>query len=110
MEWNKFMNHLSKSIKCLFLIFFLLIIQSNIGAQDLKQNSRSLLMDSKWRFHLGDVHGADNPEFDDNDWRMLNVPHDYSIEGEFSAQNASGTGYLPGGIGSAQFHRCYRSQ
>jgi beta-galactosidase len=30
---------------------------------------------------------------------MLNLPHDWSIEEKFDSQNASCTGYLPGGIG-----------
>ena len=35
----------------------------------------------------------------DRSWRLLDVPHDFSAEGEFSRTNASGTGFLPGGIG-----------
>ena len=55
--------------------------------------------DSAWRFYKGDALGAEQPSFDDNAWRKLNLPHDWSIEGSYSADNASGTGYLPGGIG-----------
>ncbi|MDX1638986.1 MAG: glycoside hydrolase family 2 TIM barrel-domain containing protein [Balneolaceae bacterium] len=55
--------------------------------------------DDNWKFHLGDVHGAEFNSFDDSDWRTLNLPHDWSIEGEFSDRYASGQGYLPGGIG-----------
>src|SRR4029453_19007137 len=34
-------------------------------------------------------------------WRQLNLPHDWSIEGEFSEKHPAGTGggALPGGIG-----------
>ena len=35
----------------------------------------------------------------DGAWRTLNLPHDWSIEGPYSEKNASGTGFLPGGIG-----------
>lgn len=54
-----------------------------------------------WRFSLGDVEGASVFSFDDSDWRQLNLPHDWAIEGEFSQENPSGTGggALPGGIG-----------
>jgi beta-galactosidase len=57
--------------------------------------------DHSWRFHLGDVAGAQETTFDDSKWRMLDVPHDWSIEGEFSEQNPAGAagGALPGGIG-----------
>jgi len=55
--------------------------------------------DAEWRFHLGDVTGGERESFDDGAWRNLSLPHDWSIEGPYSAANASGTGYLPGGIG-----------
>ena len=33
-----------------------------------------------WRFHLGDVAGAATLTFDDSDWRVVDVPHDFQIE------------------------------
>src|SRR6266487_1473334 len=57
--------------------------------------------DHAWRFHLGDVAGAQETAFDDAAWRTLDLPHDWSIEGEFSEQNPAGVGggALPGGVG-----------
>ncbi len=57
--------------------------------------------DHAWRFHLGDVAGAQETAFDDAAWRALDLPHDWSIEGEFSEQNPAGVGggALPGGVG-----------
>lgn len=55
--------------------------------------------DFNWRFHLGDVPEAREAPFDDSSWRVLDVPHDFSVEGDFSATNFSCSGYLPGGIG-----------
>jgi len=57
--------------------------------------------DSQWRFHLGDPVGADQPGYDDHSWRLLNLPHDWSIEGTFSRDNPAtpGGGALPGGVG-----------
>lgn len=54
-----------------------------------------------WKFHLGDVENAELAEFEDNRWRTLDVPHDWSIEGEFSANHPAtpGGGALPGGVG-----------
>lgn len=66
-----------------------------------------------WRFSLGDspefVSGFNAytraewaaPDFDDSGWRQLHLPHDWSIEGDFSEHNPSTTsgGALPGGIG-----------
>ncbi|MCC9137588.1 beta-galactosidase GalB [Pontibacter silvestris] len=54
-----------------------------------------------WSFHLGDQQNAQAANFDDSQWRKLNLPHDWSVEGEFSKDNPAGTGggALPGGIG-----------
>ena len=55
---------------------------------------RSVSFNSDWDFKLGkDTVGGD--------WRQLNLPHDWAIEGDFSKDNPSGTGggALPGGIG-----------
>ena len=54
-----------------------------------------------WKFQLGDNTSFAEPGFDDSSWRELHLPHDWSIEGEFSADNPStpGGGALPGGIG-----------
>ena len=54
--------------------------------------------DNGWRFHLGDVKGGEAPGLADKDWRMVDLPHDWSIEGPYSPKNSSGTGFLPGGI------------
>jgi beta-galactosidase len=56
---------------------------------------------SDWRFYLGDVEGGYESELDDSGWRLLDLPHDWSIEGEFSEEHPAGPGggALPGGIG-----------
>ena len=53
-----------------------------------------------WTFHLGDIPQASDPDFDDSAWRVLNLPHDWAVEGDFSQDNPSGTGggALPGGV------------
>ncbi|MDF7806462.1 glycoside hydrolase family 2 TIM barrel-domain containing protein [Pontiellaceae bacterium B12219] len=57
--------------------------------------------DSDWRFIQEDVPGAEQVNFDDAAWRVLDVPHDWSIEGEYAKDNPMGgtAGYLPAGIG-----------
>jgi len=57
------------------------------------------IFDDAWKFHKGDVSGAERAAVDDSAWRKLNLPHDWSIEGPYSASNPSGNGYLPGGVG-----------
>lgn len=55
--------------------------------------------DDDWRFFKGEVRGGEQAGVADSGWRKVNLPHDWSIEGPYSASNASGTGFLPGGIG-----------
>jgi len=66
-----------------------------------KPNRYHLLMDRDWKFFLGDDSNAPSPDFNDNSWRVLDLPHDWSIEGEFKkdAPTGGGGGYLPTGIG-----------
>lgn len=54
-----------------------------------------------WRFELSDNYDYSKKEFDDSGWRQLHLPHDWSIEGNFSKDNPStpSGGALPGGIG-----------
>ena len=91
---------MKKQIKNLagFAILILLSSQS----LPINANARTILNFGKdWKFQLGDVPGAEAVGFDDASWRKLNVPHDWSIEGEFSEKNPAtpGGGALPGGIG-----------
>jgi beta-galactosidase len=57
-----------------------------------------LPLDSDWRFCRGDFANAAMPAFDDTSWRRVDLPHDWSAEGPFSAEYGSGNGYAPGGI------------
>lgn len=60
--------------------------------------------DRAWHFCTGDFPAAAVPAFDDSLWRLVNLPHDWSIEGPFGPEYASGTGYAPGGIGWYRKH------
>jgi beta-galactosidase len=61
-------------------------------------------LDADWRFSKADFVTAAMPQFDDSAWRRVNLPHDWSIEGPFSAEYGSGNGYAPGGIGWYRKH------
>jgi len=83
----------------LFIVFIAFL---GGGCKNPNKNVRSTVKFTKeWKFILGDSEEFKNPEFDDANWRVLNVPHDWSIEGEFSLENPAspGGGALPGGIG-----------
>ena len=56
--------------------------------------------DADWQFILSNQMTLDNVKSDAG-WRLLNLPHDWAIEGDFYAGNPSGAGggALPGGVG-----------
>lgn len=56
-----------------------------------------------WRFHLGDIPDAWSKTYQDANWNMITIPHDWSVEQPFSMEYSSGTGYVAGGIG---WYRC----
>src|SRR5579862_5836895 len=62
--------------------------------------SRTIMdFDRDWKFSKGDFPAAMMPRFDDSNWRALNLPHDWGIEGPLGPEYASGTGFAPGGVG-----------
>ncbi|NCD71448.1 DUF4982 domain-containing protein [Mucilaginibacter sp. R11] len=66
------------------------------------QPGRTILdFDKGWRFHLGDLKNAESVSLNDQTWRALDLPHDWSIEGTFSKDNPAKPegGALPGGLG-----------
>ncbi len=66
-----------------------------------------LLFDFDWRFHRGDIAGGEEVNFDDSQWRLLNLPHDWSIEDlpgtdsplDSNAVGGIDIGYFVGGTG-----------
>lgn len=66
------------------------------------QNGRTVVsMDNDWRFQIGTFEESIDPSFDDSEWRELDIPHDWSIEGKYNKYNKTGRGggYLPAGDG-----------
>ena len=80
----------------------LLILFVVLAAVTFRAEAREKLnFDKGWRFILADSAQMSLAMYDDSAWRMLNVPHDWAIEGDFSASAPSGNsgGALPGGVG-----------
>lgn len=59
---------------------------------------RTQEFDENWKFIKENIVGAEDKSFNDSLWRELNLPHDYSIEQEFSKQMEAESGYLPAGV------------
>ncbi|HLO57306.1 MAG TPA: hypothetical protein VK179_01055 [Bacteroidales bacterium] len=60
---------MNRSITCLL---FLVV--------SLASFSQTFLIDDDWKFHRGGAQGAEDPSFNDSDWRSVDLPHDWSIE------------------------------
>ncbi|MDO5481994.1 MAG: glycoside hydrolase family 2 TIM barrel-domain containing protein [Bacteroidaceae bacterium] len=64
--------------------------------------TRKQLLDAEWKFQKGELTAqAGDANFDDAAWRVVNLPHDWSIEGVPSENEPSGNdgGYRPTGKG-----------
>ncbi len=68
-----------------------------------------LAADSGWKFLLGDPSGAEAPSFAGGSWRRVDLPHDWSIEGQIDKNNptGSGGGFFPAGTG--WYRRTFRA-
>jgi len=84
-----------------FILYFSLVFFSFSCSRKDETTRQRIIFTDNWKFFLGDIQEAGNPEFDDSGWRNLTLPHDWSIEGEFSREHPAGSagGALPGGIG-----------
>lgn len=56
--------------------------------------------DAGWRFARGDVAGAEQTSAADQDWQVVDIPHDWSIAGpiEKYAPGGGAAGFLPTGV------------
>lgn len=81
----------------LLLIFFFLFSITSVAS------NRKTLFNENWKFHRGSLANAEQPSYNDANWRILNLPHDWSVEptpirqegitvGPFSKINESGAG------------------
>ena len=93
----------SKSIlKSILTILISLQFISCTSASIIGDKTRERVsLDFDWKFQLGDIDSAQLESFDDSNWRLLDVPHDWSIEGNYDEENPAGIAgaFLPTGIG-----------
>ena len=83
-------------LSCVFLFYFFLLSFDLIG------QVRSVIDFNKdWKFLLGNDSLACEVVYNDSKWRKLSLPHDWSIESDFSKEYPATTqgGALPGGVG-----------
>ncbi|MFP5040741.1 beta-galactosidase GalA [Parasediminibacterium sp. JCM 36343] len=107
------------------ILFFFFLFLCCLGATAQKPAApvyaahERLSLDNGWRFYLGDIPfpvikgqgmsypnakagkawGAAAPEFDDTDWRLLNLPHDWAVESPYDSTENATQGYRRRGFG-----------
>jgi beta-galactosidase len=99
---NRFFKPLwIKEIQFIMLFWLVLIFTiSQVHAQT--SNPREIIpFDEDWHFWLGDNMSAKQPNFDDSHWQLINLPHDWSIEGSVNPppDGNKNSGYFIHGIG-----------
>ena len=104
----------AKSLRLLFATALFVVLTSTLFAAETNSPRERLLLDSGWKFHLGNEWGTGlnlakagsssgpaSRSFGDASWRTINLPHDWAIELPF-AQGADGShGFKPVGPGFA---------
>lgn len=91
---------MKKKLKNILIVVVILIC--TVITIDAQENiERKQLFDFGWKFFLGDMPDASKKNFNDKNWRNVDLPHDWSIEGKVDSTNPNGTagGYFPTGIG-----------
>ena len=75
------------------MAFFTLLAAFAVAGPSLAQEARHSSFNDGWRFFQGEVVGAEAPEFNDDQWRDVRLPHDWAIEGPFDPALNPHTGY-----------------
>ncbi len=87
-------------VSILMLFMFLFLLSS--CNKETSSYGRETLFNDNWKFIRSDVKGAEQPGFDDSQWRVVHLPHDYSIEDLPPAEGVKQVGPFselsPGGI------------
>jgi len=92
---NKYQNVLQK-------ITIVLALSLLVACASKSKNARIVEdFNQNWNFKLGDHPTAIQPDFNTADWRTLQLPHDWSIEGAFNKDNPTkqAQAFLPAGKG-----------
>lgn len=52
-----------------------------------------------WKFHYGDIEGAEKPGFSDQSWETLDIPHDFQINQPWDKTAGGARGFKKMGVG-----------
>ncbi len=82
-------------MKKIFLLTLILSLLNACDSSTAEQTRLRLNFNSEWKFSHGDMENAPYVNFDDSEWRVLDLPHDWAIEGPFTEEVNYKGGYLP---------------
>lgn len=85
-----------------FILMAILLIASSFLGNPFKEKTevrKVINIDKNWKFYEGPLSNAYLPEFDDANWKEVDVPHDWRIHDKYNKDNERRNGYLPKGIG-----------
>lgn len=106
-------------MKNVLMIFFLILLfscsdsqnnsassnhQSKEKIQENVRNFGTKNFNAHWLFEESDNKNYSHEKFQDKHWRIIDLPHDWSIEHSFDDKWDGATGYLPGGVGWYRKH------
>ena len=80
------------------LVFLLLLLFMLPGTTPCRGQSFHVgrhSFNDNWKFHRGEAEGAEQASFEDGEWRDLDLPHDWAIEGPFDVKYNARCGGLP---------------
>jgi beta-galactosidase len=99
--------------------YTIVLLLCTLFCTNTRAQSQHLSLDKGWKFYLGDIPmpvikshtesyasakagkawGAAAPEYNDNNWRKVTLPHDWAIEGKVDSTENVSQGYYKRGIG-----------
>lgn len=87
-------------MKKIILLTFL-VLQSVLSSaqKGIEQVRQSQLFNFGWKFQTGDLKDAQSIEYNDSDWRVLDLPHDFQIEQPWDESAGGARGFKAMGTG-----------
>lgn len=76
-------------------LLFLSIVFISPVTSSFSQHRDISILQTGWKFQLGENKEALKIDFDDSDWEELRIPHDWAIAGPFDPNLPGNTGKLP---------------
>ncbi|WP_405293572.1 glycoside hydrolase family 2 TIM barrel-domain containing protein [Algibacter sp. Ld11] len=82
-----------KAIKPILIFFIILTFLSCDSPKPIPLDDQNFNKD--WLFQKGEIKNGESFVLNDSEWRRLNLPHDWAIEGPFDKKHNARTGGLP---------------